>query len=82
MTDSVDGRGRRGLGALALLAVPAVLAAVPLVPLAALFGPGGLGLVPLGAPGGLVGQRPHTVDGGHASSEAAGRSVGGRSAWT
>ncbi|ELZ48887.1 hypothetical protein C464_05735 [Halorubrum coriense DSM 10284] len=54
MTDSVDGRGRRALGTLALLAVPAVLAAVPLVPLAALLGPDGLGLVPLGAPAGLL----------------------------
>lgn len=54
MTDSVNGRGRRALGALALLAVPAVLAAVPLVPLAALLGPGGAGVVPLGAPAGLL----------------------------
>ncbi|TKX66947.1 hypothetical protein, partial [Halorubrum sp. SP9] len=54
MTDSVDGRGRRALGALALLAVPVVLAAVPLVPVAALLGPAGLGVIPLGAPGGLL----------------------------
>ncbi|MGM0446914.1 MAG: hypothetical protein ACQERM_01500 [Methanobacteriota archaeon] len=54
MADSVDGRGRRALGSLALLAVPAVLAAVPLVPLAALLGLGGLRLVPLGVPGGLL----------------------------
>ncbi|MFW6000533.1 MAG: hypothetical protein ACOCPY_03645, partial [Halorubrum sp.] len=54
MAGTVDGRGRRALGALALLAVPTVLAALPLVSLAALLGPGGLGVVPLGAPGGLL----------------------------
>jgi Zn-dependent protease with chaperone function len=54
MTDAVDGRGRRALGAVALLAVPVVLAAVPLVPLGALLGPGGLGVLPLGAAGGLL----------------------------
>ncbi|VTT85458.1 hypothetical protein DM2_340 [Halorubrum sp. DM2] len=54
MTDSVDGGGRRVLGAVALLAVPVVLAGVPLVPLAALLGPGGLGVFPVGAPGGLL----------------------------